>query len=93
MTARAQRRAAERKRLDLLAAEAHADEVDPDGYGTDRDWITADYLAGVAFERQRTRLVWRRRAPEWLQVTALTAVAALTVAALWLMVVAIAHLP
>lgn len=92
MSARAARRAAERQRLDLLAAEAYADGFEPSRTPA---WLDArdDFLAGVAFERHRTRLVWRKRAPEWLRLAALIVVAMLATAACWLFVVALAALP
>lgn len=51
--------------------------------------VVDDFLAGLAFERQRTRLVWRRRAPEWLQLTAGVTVALLGFAAVYLMLLAL----
>lgn len=93
MTARSQRRAAERRRLDLLAGEAYADSVSPKHRGVAWHGAVTDFLAGVAFERRRTRLVWRKRAPEWLRLTALIVVAMLATAACWLFVVALAALP
>ena len=93
MSARAARRAAERQRLDLLAAEAYADSIEPTLSGAAWRAAVADFLAGVAFERRRSRLVWRKRAPEWLRLAALIVVAMLATAACWLFVVALAALP
>ncbi len=84
MSARAARRRVERERLDLLAAEGYA----PDAGGTAEDralsWLArSDFLAGVTFERRRTRLVWRRRAPEWLRLIAALVVAMLAAGSCW----------
>lgn len=86
MSARARRRAAERARLDLLAAETYVSDPARHPNGLRRD----AFLAGVKYERQRTRLVWRRRAPEWLHLLALLVVAVLAVAAIWAMLVVLA---
>lgn len=76
-----------------MAAEAHADSVSPTHRGVAWHAAAADFRAGVAFERRRTRLVWRKRAPEWLRLTALVVVAMLATAACWLFVIALAALP
>jgi hypothetical protein len=75
VSARKRRRAVERDRLDLLAAESYTAPLVELGLGDDlaldaRD----DFLAGVHFERDRQAIHWRREAPDWLKLTALAAV-------------------
>lgn len=96
VSARPTRRTIERARLDEMAATAYswqvAAETDSEG-SADRADAVADFLAGVAFERRRTRLVWRRQAPDWLKIGAAGFIAVLGFAAVYLMLLALSLAP
>lgn len=89
MSARKHRRAVERARLDRLAAESYQGRE----YGADDQWASVtvdDFLAGVAFERQRRAIHWRREAPDWLKLAAFIVVGLCATAACWLFVLVLA---
>ncbi len=94
MSRRAARRRIERERLDLLAAESYAaseglDDSAPSAHAL----AIEDFLAGVEYERRRTRLVWRRQAPDWLKLAAITLVGLALTAGAWLFLILLAALP
>lgn len=95
MSARPTRREIERSRLDEMAAEAYADAegVYSGTKAGERVLLIDDFLAGVAYERRRTRLVWRRQAPDWLKLTAAIVIAVLGFAAVYLMLLALSLAP
>lgn len=96
MSARPTRREIERARLDEMAATAYSWQVaaDTDSQGSaDRADAVVDFLAGVAYERRRARLVWRRQAPDWLKLTASIVIAALGFVAVYLMLLALSLAP
>lgn len=90
----AKRREIERARLDEMAARAYSWQVATgESESAARTDAVTDFLAGVAHERRRTRLVWRRHAPDWLKLSAAIVIAVLGFAAVYLMLLALSLAP